>query len=579
MKTIYNLKTLWAIILGLFVFVSCNDSDDDIDDGGENPPDVINLKIEFTSQPVVSQNTISYTWAVENGDDVRNYTFQISPESDFPQSNYLAFTVTDTEITVEDLGLYTKYYARVRANISGGSVSEWVYASEATTGDYDGIIEILYDVEESDISGADVTIRFNGGKAETFNASYIEFAELPRGTEEIIEDAEPSLTIELDEEDLEREYIAIELKSRTLYQATMYGIVGDGIIKKYNSVLFTTGATSSIYLYDDEYLGDFIFENGTQEGLTYILPDGYNNTLLSEDMLAYLRSEGYGYLEIVTKNFVVTTENDTDVVTISLNMTMRPMDGVEKLTFNNITFSETSERVLEFGFSEAAGTQGSFIFTNCTTIDNRNGFLYSPRYYTHPNEVVIENCMFIWTDASSTLGNSESFLNGYLTTSGANPCRVRVENCTFVDMTMPLAGTQYFYQWYMDLSITNCSFIGTDRVADWFFRFSVSIPYNFVFCNNLFTHLPGTDYDPTFRPFITAPNVQVNNYDAADHNTSASRGNIIKLSYDSDVIIPGYASGDYTISSSVYTPDGEQLSTLGIGDLRWSAPGTEPAPY
>jgi len=582
MKTFYYLRTLIAVILGLFVFASCSDSDDVDEPTGSTVDPTVEVKFET---PSVTNNTIKYSWTAV--DNVRNYTLQVSTDNTFATTaqEIFNYTLTDNSYTVdEDLFFNTQYYARVKANLQGGDASEWAYASAVTTQSAPDPTEVkVVSVLDDEIQGAKITFRFPRGYG--FNVTAIDlyqilFEENDEG-EEIEVGKEFDRTIELSEEDIENGYYVIDLRGTTTYEATIKGSE-----YTFNTVRFTTNFSPDVYLKLTEYISDITAELQSSIEYTLYLPEGYEMDLVRQGTT----------LEFEAKNLTIKSliSEGEGRAKISLNAQINTTSNIDLLRFEDIDFIGTLSEDRRLIQVTNPVTIESIEIVGCTFLDMKRGIIGFTNTASVTNNILFDDCILKWSEDAPEVNNIDGVLAAgnpgvNVGTSSADVKQFTFTNSTMINSTVALIG------WCrtstdglnsltgIRVTVGNCTFAGIDRVTN-FIRFVSEDPVRVTMSNCIYSTLEGIE-STTKNWFVangspTYKNIVVTNDIALGGTTMGFPVYGITAATRADFsgieLYPNQANDDFTISPDVYY-DGKQVSTWGVGDPRWFPDGVEPA--
>ena len=119
-----------------------------------NSEDLFQHKFVLT-EPLVKSNSIALVWYKVN--DADSYTVELHTDN-YYKSLYKEYTVTDTQVFMDDIPYKTQFYIRLRANHKDSAHnSQWAYTS-ALTEERPVYAHILKPVEKVDITETEVTV-------------------------------------------------------------------------------------------------------------------------------------------------------------------------------------------------------------------------------------------------------------------------------------------------------------------------------------------------------------------------------------------------------------------------------------
>jgi hypothetical protein len=153
-----NFRTLIYILsfIGLIVFGEMLKSCTNDEFRYKAVEDLFQPKFVLTA-PLVKTNSIAVVWYKVNEAD--SYTVELHLDN-YYKSLYKSYTITDTQILMDDIPYKTQFYIRVRSNhVNGSHNSQWSYTN-ALTEDRPAFDPILQPVVKVNITETEVTVNW-----------------------------------------------------------------------------------------------------------------------------------------------------------------------------------------------------------------------------------------------------------------------------------------------------------------------------------------------------------------------------------------------------------------------------------
>ncbi|OYX83460.1 MAG: DUF5123 domain-containing protein [Flavobacteriales bacterium 32-34-25] len=362
--------------------------------------------------PLVQSNSIALVWYKVNEAD--SYTIELHTDN-YYKSLYKEYTVTDTQIFMDDIPYKTQFYIRLRANHADAAHnSQWAYTS-ALTEDRPAFAEILQRVEKLNITETSVKLNWIVDAQNPVDSISVEPAlakELPAIgrylTSEEISSGEATIT---------------GLEKNTLYNVNVYDTNKPRRYDKpYNQVTFRSAGPSAETI---------LVENGTD--LDALLRANNEDPTIPEGTEYFLEAGSLFKITPFTilKGFKLIggTQGERPQIEMNGNWNIAEGSYLSSLAFENIRFYQTIDASYFFN-SGTSWTIGEITFYNCVFNHFKRGFWrhQGGGKYKEIGNLDMSYCTF--DEVGGHTGPYGTFVFG---SAGAdNVKRAVFSNCTFM---------------------------------------------------------------------------------------------------------------------------------------------------
>ena len=362
--------------------------------------------------PLVQSNSIALVWYKVN--DADSYTVELHTDN-YYKSLYKEYTVTDTQIFMDDIPYKTQFYIRLRANHADAAHnSQWAYTS-ALTEDRPAFAEILQRVEKLNITETSVKLNWIVDAQNPVDSISVEPAlakELPAIgrylTSEEISSGEATIT---------------GLEKNTLYNVNVYDTNKPRRYDKpYNQVTFRSAGPSAETI---------LVENGTD--LDALLRANNEDPTIPEGTEYFLEAGSLFKITPFTilKGFKLIggTQGERPQIEMNGNWNIAEGSYLSSLAFENIRFYQTIDASYFFN-SGTSWTIGEITFYNCVFNHFKRGFWrhQGGGKYKEIGNLDMSYCTF--DEVGGHTGPYGTFVFG---SAGAdNVKRAVFSNCTFM---------------------------------------------------------------------------------------------------------------------------------------------------
>ena len=362
--------------------------------------------------PLVQSNSIALVWYKVNEAD--SYTIELHTDN-YYKSLYKEYTVTDTQIFMDDIPYKTQFYIRLRANHADAAHnSQWAYTS-ALTEDRPAFAEILQRVEKLNITETSVKLNWIVDVQNPVDSISVEPAlakELPAIgrylTSEEISSGEATIT---------------GLEKNTLYNVNVYDTNKPRRYDKpYNQVTFRSAGPSAETI---------LVENGTD--LDALLRANNEDPTIPEGTEYFLEAGSLFKITPFTilKGFKLIggTQGERPQIEMNGNWNIAEGSYLSSLAFENIRFYQTIDASYFFN-SGTSWTIGEITFYNCVFNHFKRGFWrhQGGGKYKEIGNLDMSYCTF--DEVGGHTGPYGTFVFG---SAGAdNVKRAVFSNCTFM---------------------------------------------------------------------------------------------------------------------------------------------------
>ncbi|MEO8238857.1 MAG: DUF5123 domain-containing protein [Flavobacterium sp.] len=317
--------------------------------------DLFQPKFVLTA-PVVQSNSIAVVWYKVN--DAVSYTVELHLDN-YYSSLFKSYTITDTQILMDDIPYKTQFYIRVRANSDNDKFnSQWSYTN-ALTADRPAYAKILKPVEKVNITETDMIASWIIDAANPVDSISV----VPAQSKEI-----PAIGRKLTEAEKTNGQAKVEgLEKNTVYNVNVYDNNKPRIYDRpYNQVNFRSAgpSASTILVMKGDDLDALLKKNNSDatipEGTEYFLEAG---SLFK--ITPFTISKGF--------KLIGGTQGERPQIEMNGNWNITEGSFLSSLTFENIRFYQTIDASYFFN-SGTSWTIGEVTFYNCVFNHFKRGF-------------------------------------------------------------------------------------------------------------------------------------------------------------------------------------------------------------
>ncbi|MGQ7944661.1 DUF5123 domain-containing protein [Flavobacterium sp. WC2509] len=405
-RSIYILSFFSMILLGGILNSCQEDNTASYNEVG----DLFQPKFVLTA-PLVKSNSIALVWYKVN--DADSYTVELHLDN-YYTSLFKSYTVTDTQILMDDIPYKTQFYIRVRANKTEGQfTSRWSNTS-ALTEARPVIVEILQPVQKVNITETDVTVNWIIDAANPADSISV----VPASSKTL-----PSFGRKLTAEEINLgQAKVVGLEKSTAYNVNVYDNKKPRVYDRpYNQVTFRSSGPSA---------GQILIKNG--DDLDKILRDNNSNAAIPEGTEYFLEAGSLFKITpfTISKGFrLVGGAGERPQIEMNGNWDIAEGAYLSALAFENIRFYQTIDASYFFN-SGRAWTIGEVTFYNCVFNYFKRGFWrhQGNGKYKEVGEFRMEYCTL--QDVGGHSGPYGTFALG---SAGADNFKKAVfSNCTFM---------------------------------------------------------------------------------------------------------------------------------------------------
>ncbi|HEY1193710.1 DUF5123 domain-containing protein [Flavobacterium sp.] len=349
-KLIYSLFLIGIIVFGI-VLQSC-----DNDEFRYKPVDDLFQPKFVLTAPLVKSNSIAVVWYKVN--DAASYTVELHLDN-YYKSLYKSYTITDTQILMDDIPYKTQFYIRVRSNhVNGEHNSQWAYTS-ALTEDRPAFDPILQPIERVNITETDVTVTWavsSKNPVDSISVAPAQSAEIPAIGRKLT----PS-------EMMRGEATVTGLEKNTLYNVNIFdNIKPRRYDKPYNQVSFRSAGPSAATI---------IVTKGMD--LDALLRTNNDDPTVPEGTEYFLEAGSLFKITpfTISKGFKLTggTQGERPQIEMNGNWNIAEGSYLSSLAFENIRFYQTIDASYFFN-SGTAWKVDEITFYNCVFNYFKRGF-------------------------------------------------------------------------------------------------------------------------------------------------------------------------------------------------------------
>jgi len=542
-RAIYILSFFSMILLG-GMFNSCQD--DTL--GYEKVGDLFQPKFVLTA-PLVKSNSIAVVWYKVN--DAASYTVELHLDN-YYSSLFKSYTITDTQILMDDIPYKTQFYIRVRSNSENAKFnSQWSYTN-ALTEDRPAYAQILKPVEKVNITETEVTVSWAVDAANPVDS----IAVAPAQSKEI-----PAIGRKLTEAEKSSGQAKIEgLEKSTAYNVNVYDNNKPRIYDRpYNQVNFRSAGPSAgqILVMKGDDLDALLRKNNTDAAI----PEGTEYFLEAGSLFKITPFT-------ISKGFKLTGGTQGAMPQIEMNGNWNITEGsfLSSLAFENIRFYQTIDASYFFN-SGTSWTIGEITFYNCVFNNFKRGFW---RHQGGGKYKEVGNFEMTYCTLDEVGGHSGTYGTFVLGSAGAdNFKRAVFNNCTFMRDYYGTTNNTYNFKNLFDYGTSTYPiYLEYSNVTIYDYAYNrslINIPAavgsTLVFKNVLLASASGKLIQAIAAGSTTSFS---NNYTTTNYllGPAAIQGTALGISAQDLFVNP--KAGDLTIKDA-----NSPIVTNKVGDLRW----------
>lgn len=405
-RIILMLSFLGMILLG-GMFNSCQD-----DSFAYNKVEDLFQPKFVLAAPLVKSNSIALVWYKVN--DADSYTVELHLDN-YYNSLFKSYTITDTQILMDDIPYKTQFYIRVRANKNNEKFnSQWSYAA-ALTEDRPPYAQILNKVEKLNISETDVKVSW---KIDAANP--VDSISVVPGNSKVLPSFGRSLTAEekrIGEAKIEG------LEKNTVYNVNVYDNNKPRVYDRpYNQVTFRSAGPSA---------GQILIMKGMD--LDAILRANNSDSTIPEGTEYFLEAGSLFKITpfAISKGFrlIGSTQGERPQIEMNGNWNITEGAYLSALAFENIRFYQTIDASYFFN-SGTSWKIDEITFYNCVFNYFKRGFW---RHQGSGKYKEVGNFEMSYCTLDQVGGHSGPYGTFALGSAGAdNFKRAVFNNCTFM---------------------------------------------------------------------------------------------------------------------------------------------------
>lgn len=406
-KRIILMLSFFSMILLGGMFNSCQEENLGYDKNG----DLFQPKFVLAA-PLVKSNSIALVWYKVN--DADSYTVELHLDN-YYSSLFKSYTLTETQILMDDIPYKTQYYIRVRANKEDSKFnSQWSYTA-ALTEDRPPYAQILNKVEKVNISEIDVKVSW---KIDALNP-VDSISVVPASSKDVL-----AIGRKLTAEEIRIGEAKVEgLQKSTAYNVNVYDNAKSRVYDRpYNQVTFRSSGPSA---------GQILVMKG--DDLDALLRKNDLDPTIPEGTEYYLEAGSLFKVTpfTISKGFKLTGSNQGERPQIELSGNWNIKEGgyLSSLAFENIRFYQIIDASYFFN-SNTSWTIGEVTFYNCVFNNFRRGFW---RHQGSGKYKEVGNFEMSYCTLDMNGGHSGPYGTFALGSGGAdNFKRAVFSNCTFM---------------------------------------------------------------------------------------------------------------------------------------------------
>lgn len=362
--------------------------------------------------PLVKSNSIALVWYKVNEAD--SYTVELHLDN-YYSSLFKSYTITETQILMDDIPYKTQYYIRVRANKDNEKFnSQWSYTA-ALTEDRLPYAQILNKVEKVNISEIDVKVSW---KIDAANP--VDSISVTPGNSKVI----PAIGRSLTAEEIRIGQAKIEgLEKNTVYNVNVYDNNKTRIYDRpYNQVTFRSAGPSA---------GQILINKGMD--LDAILRANNSDSTIPEGTEYFLEAGSLFKITpfAISKGFrlIGSTQGERPQIEMNGNWNITEGAYLSSLAFENIRFYQTIDASYFFN-SGTSWKIDEITFYNCVFNYFKRGFW---RHQGNGKYKEVGNFEMSYCTLDQVGGHSGPYGTFALGSAGQdNFKRAVFNNCTFM---------------------------------------------------------------------------------------------------------------------------------------------------
>jgi hypothetical protein len=406
-KRIILMLSIFSMILLAGMFHSCQDDNLVYNKVG----DLFQPKFVLAA-PLVKSNSIAVVWYKVN--DADSYTVELHLDN-YYSSLFKSYTVTETQILMDDIPYKTQYYIRVRANKEDSKFnSQWSYTA-ALTEDRPPYAQILNKVEKVNISETDVKVSW---KIDAANP--VDSISVVPGNSKVLPAIARSLTVD----EIRIGQAKVEgLEKNTVYNVNIYDNSKTRIYDRpYNQVTFRSAGPSA---------GQILINKGMD--LDAILRANNSDSTIPEGTEYFLEAGSLFKITpfAISKGFrlIGSTQGERPQIEMNGNWNITEGAYLSSLAFENIRFYQTIDASYFFN-SGTSWKIDEITFYNCVFNYFKRGFW---RHQGNGKYKEVGNFEMSYCTLDDVGGHTGPYGTFALGSAGAdNFKRAVFNNCTFM---------------------------------------------------------------------------------------------------------------------------------------------------
>ncbi|GGF05765.1 DUF5123 domain-containing protein [Flavobacterium limi] len=363
-------------------------------------------------KPKVESNNVTMVWYKVN--DAVSYTVELHLDN-YHRSLYKSYTITESQIFIEDIPYKTQFHIRLRANHANPAHnSQWAYTT-ALTEERPAYAQILKPVQKVDFTETEVTAKWVIDPQNPVDSISVE----PGQNKEL-----PSIGRKLTSAEISKgEATLTGLEKNTLYNLNVFdNNKPKRYDKPYNQVTFRTAGPSEATI---------VITNGMD--LDAILRANNEDPAIPEGTEYFLEAGSLFKITpfAITKGFklIGSTEGERPQIEMTGNWNIAEGSYLSSLVFGNIRFYQIIDASYFFN-SGTSWTIGEVSFYNCVFNQFKRGFWrhQGNGKYKEIGKIDMQSCTFDQVGGHS--GTYGTFVFG---SAGAdNVKEATFSNCTYM---------------------------------------------------------------------------------------------------------------------------------------------------
>nr|WP_315202096.1 DUF5123 domain-containing protein [uncultured Flavobacterium sp.] len=405
-RVIYILSFFSIILLG-GMLNSCQE-----DNFGYNKVEDLFQPKFVLKEPFVKSNSIAVVWYEVN--DADSYTVELHLDN-YYSSLFKSYTITDTQILMDDIPYKTQFYIRVRANKADKKFNSRWSNTGALTEERPAFAAILNPVTKVNITETNVTVSW-----KIDSANPVDSISVSPASSKIL----PAIGRKLTAAEIKIGQAKVEgLEKSTAYNVNVFDNKKPRVYDRpYNQVTFRSAGPSA---------GQILINKG--DDLDKILRDNNSNPAIPEGTEYFLEAGSLFKITpfTISKGFRLVGGTQGDRPQIEMNGNWNIAEGayLSALAFENIRFYQTIDASYFFN-SGTAWTVGDVTFYNCVFNYFKRGFW---RHQGNGKYKEVGNFEMTYCTFQDVGGHSGPYGTFALGSAGAdNFKRAVFNNCTFM---------------------------------------------------------------------------------------------------------------------------------------------------